>query len=597
MSNTYYVSKTGSNLNQGTQSYPFLTIPYAINIASNDDTIIIMDGTYDYNSTIIINKELYITSQNSDIKPIINVTTASNGVAIQCNASNITINGLKINHSPSTVGFNDTCISLLPGGTPIYPDSGIMVNKNINIIDCEISFTKFGISSKAKFFNAINCIFISSALTTARAIAIYSQDGTINIENNTFTTNISNNAIELVHNNFATNDSYQNKRNGTVNFNNNKTSGINITRRAIFFESGADTGLPNDIYIYNISGNTINTKSDCLFLLQPNNALFLNFIGLITINNNNYINEPTGSNNGLVRIASFVSGNTINNFTNPPKFNIYSNNINNTNLVLSTNPYNVDNKNVLILTGFTGSLPSDINSILSTTGGKQEQTITFNPLPQQAYYENGEILLTATSTSGLVITYSSNNTNVVVVDGNKLIIKETGTSIITASQEGNENYNPAVAVSQSQVITKLIPTINNFTIPNKINGELPFEITHPNSDSNGTFSYSSSNISVASISGNKIIIVDTGDSVITATQNETTNYTSGIITTSFQVSPSTSINPTNIYNNNSLQYFLEHEISTHGLIVDNTNINLLSTSKRFKILFGNNKKIYYKKFV
>lgn len=376
---TYYVSTSGSDANSGTSSSPFNTIPYAITQASNNDTIIVISGTYNYgvatsNNVININKELTIIGRETitGTRPIINISTASNNTAVLCNASNITLKGLEFFHNPATTGSNDTCINIAPGGAIIYPDSGVMVNQNINILDCKIHFTKFGVSSKAKYFSVKNCELVSKVATTARSIAIYSQDGTVDILDNTFTTSASNNIIELLHNNFLVNDGYKNKRNGTVNFIGNITSGINITRRAIFFEAGCDTGLSGDRYSFNVSNNTISTTSDCMMLLQPKSN-FLDFINLITLNNNTFNNNPSGSNNGLVKVDHSFAPNRgpLTTPINNPKFLIYSNIINNTTLNLSTNSYNVDDKNVLIFTGFlpdsTGGLSTSvINSILNT---------------------------------------------------------------------------------------------------------------------------------------------------------------------------------------------------------------------------------------
>ena len=79
------------------------------------------------------------------------------------------------------------------------------------------------------------------------------------------------------------------------------------------------------------------------------------------------------------------------------------------------------------------------------------------------------------------------------------------------------------------------PTITNFSIPTKTFGDDPFVITDPSSNSSGTFSYSSSNTLVATISGNTITIVGGGTSIITATQEETTNYYSLPIVTELNV--------------------------------------------------------------
>jgi hypothetical protein len=541
---SFYVSTSGSNSNNGSQATPFLTLEYAITQVSNGDTINISSGTHSYgttsaNNVITISKELTIIGRNdtSGTRPILNIATASNNTAVLCNASNITIKGIEFVHNPASTGSNDTCISIAPGGTGIYPDAGLMVNQNINIIDCKIHFTKFGVSSKAKYFSVKNCELVSKAVTTARSIAIYSQDGTIDITDNTFTASVSNSGIELLHNNVATNDSYQNKRNGTVNFTGNSTSGINITRRAIFFEAGCDAGLNGDTYSFNVSNNTISSTSDCMFLLQPTNANFLNFINLIKLNNNIFTNNPSVSNNGLARVASFVTnGGPLTPPTNNPKFLIYSNTINNATLNLSTSPYNVDNKNVLIFTGFsansdgnTGGLTATaLNSILTTSGGKSNQTIAFGVLSSHPYSLDGEIDLTATSDSGLSVSYSSDNSNVVQVSGNKLIIKGVGTASITASQSGNDNYNAAIAVSQPQVITKATQTIAFSVLsshPYSLDGEIDLTAT---SDSGLSVSYSSDDSNIVQVSGNKLIMKGAGTAAITASQAGNDNYNAAI---------------------------------------------------------------------
>ena len=545
---SFYVSTSGSNSNNGSQATPFLTLEYAITQASNGDTINISSGTHSYgttsaNNVINIGKELTIIGRNdtSGTRPIINIATASNNTAVLCNASNVTIKGIEIVHNPASTGSNDTCISIAPGGTGISPDAGLMVNQNINIIDCKIHFTKFGVSSKSKYFSVKNCELVSKAVTTARSIAIYSQDGTIDITDNTFTASVSNSGIELLHNNFATNDSYQNKRNGTVNFTGNSTSGINITRRAIFFEAGCDAGLNGDTYSFNVSNNTISSTSDCMFLLQPTNANFLNFINLIKLNNNTFTNNPSASNNGLVRVASFVTnGGPLTLPTNNPKFLIYSNTMNNATLNLSTSPYNVDNKNVLIFTGFsansdgnTGGLTATaLNSILTTSGGKSNQTIAFGILSAHPYSLNGEIDLTAkaTSDSGLSVSYSSDNSNVVEVSGNKLIIKGVGIATITASQAGNDNYNAAIAVSHPQVITKANQTIAFGVLssqPYSLNGEIDLT-SKATSDSGLSVSYSSDKPNIVEVSGNKLIIKGAGTATITASQAGNDNYNAAI---------------------------------------------------------------------
>ena len=134
--------------------------------------------------------------------------------------------------------------------------------------------------------------------------------------------------------------------------------------------------------------------------------------------------------------------------------------------------------------------------------------------------------------------------------------------------------------------TTLSPTITNFSIPTKIYGNAPFQITQRTSNSSGSFSYTSSDTSVATIIGNTITIVGAGSSTITATQSETPNYTSGTITTTFQVNQSTPINPVIINNSNELLYFMNTS-SSYASITDNLEINYDLIASSYKVLTGN----------
>lgn len=79
------------------------------------------------------------------------------------------------------------------------------------------------------------------------------------------------------------------------------------------------------------------------------------------------------------------------------------------------------------------------------------------------------------------------------------------------------------------------PTITNFPDIIKNFGDPSFTLTPPTSNSSGTFSYESSNPSVATISGSTVTITGTGTTTINATQAATANYTSGTISASLLV--------------------------------------------------------------
>ncbi len=81
-----------------------------------------------------------------------------------------------------------------------------------------------------------------------------------------------------------------------------------------------------------------------------------------------------------------------------------------------------------------------------------------------------------------------------------------------------------------------VPTITGFVIPEHFVGDAPFTLPTPTSNSTGAFTYSSSNTSVATVSGNVVTILAAGTSTITATQAAATPYTSGTATATLLVS-------------------------------------------------------------
>lgn len=151
---------------------------------------------------------------------------------------------------------------------------------------------------------------------------------------------------------------------------------------------------------------------------------------------------------------------------------------------------------------------------------KADQTITFNPLADRT--EGGaDFTLTASSTSGLTVSFSSSDASVISISGTTATIGNDGSSVITASQAGNSNYNAATSVQRTQVVLdnglKTNQTISFAGISNKTYGDAAFNL-NATASSGLTVSYSSSNTSVATVSGNTVTIVGAGNVTITASQ-------------------------------------------------------------------------------
>ena len=115
---------------------------------------------------------------------------------------------------------------------------------------------------------------------------------------------------------------------------------------------------------------------------------------------------------------------------------------------------------------------------------KANQTISFNSLPGKSTLD-APFTLSATSTSGLTVSYTSSNSSVATISGTLVTIVGPGTTTITASQSGNNNYNAASNALQDLIITQIIvawdfynqsspgtlqATISNSSLTNASNG-------------------------------------------------------------------------------------------------------------------------------
>jgi len=125
--------------------------------------------------------------------------------------------------------------------------------------------------------------------------------------------------------------------------------------------------------------------------------------------------------------------------------------------------------------------------------------------------------------------YTSSNTSVATINGTTVNILGIGNTTITARVDETPIYKGA-NIKATLTVTKSNPSISNFNNIIKRFGDPPFSLTQPTSNSNGAFTYISSNTAVATISGNTVTIVGPGETTITATQAETDYYLIGTIT-------------------------------------------------------------------
>jgi hypothetical protein len=160
--------------------------------------------------------------------------------------------------------------------------------------------------------------------------------------------------------------------------------------------------------------------------------------------------------------------------------------------------------------------------------------------PLNGYYEvsDGYFTLTApTSNSSGGFTYASDNSAVaMVVNTNNVSFVGNGTANIIATQDICGNYDTG-SVSSLLRVGATVPTFGTFTVSSttKTYGDGPFTLTPPTSNSDGAFTFTSSNSSRISISGTTATIVGGGTVDITASQDPSGSFTRKSVTTTFTV--------------------------------------------------------------
>ena len=156
------------------------------------------------------------------------------------------------------------------------------------------------------------------------------------------------------------------------------------------------------------------------------------------------------------------------------------------------------------------------------------------------YYDvsDGYFTLTApTSNSSGGFTYSSDNSAVaMIVNTNNVSFIGNGTANISATQDICGNYSTG-SVSSLLRVGATVPTFGTFTVSSteRTYGDGAFTLTPPTSNSDGAFTFTSSNSSIVSISGTTATIVGGGSVNITVSQVPSGSFTRKSVTTAFTI--------------------------------------------------------------
>jgi DNA-binding beta-propeller fold protein YncE len=193
--------------------------------------------------------------------------------------------------------------------------------------------------------------------------------------------------------------------------------------------------------------------------------------------------------------------------------------------------------------------------LLSGIGaGSTQQSITFGPIPAQTL--NSTLALTATASSGLPVSLTSNTPTICTVSGpvwaSTATLLATGTCIIQASQTGSTVYAAAPAVIQSFMVNPLAQTIAFGAIPAQaLNTSVAVSLV-ATASSGLPVSFTSTTSTICTVSASTVTLVANGTCTIQANQAGNGAYAAAsMVTQSFTVEPAnpltgTSFGTTNI---------------------------------------------------
>ena len=186
---------------------------------------------------------------------------------------------------------------------------------------------------------------------------------------------------------------------------------------------------------------------------------------------------------------------------------------------------------------YGAATPVSVNFTIS----QSSQTITYAPsVTAYSYSPTGSFSLSATSTSGLAVSFASTTSGVCTVSGTTANLVAAGTCTIQATQAGNGNYLAATAVSVSYTINLAsqtigyAPSVTAYTY--SPTGSFSLSAT---STSGLAVSFASTTSGVCTVSGTTANLVAAGTCKIQATQAGNGNYLAATaVLVSYTIAPS-----------------------------------------------------------
>ncbi|MDX2188842.1 MAG: sugar-binding protein [Bacteroidota bacterium] len=184
---------------------------------------------------------------------------------------------------------------------------------------------------------------------------------------------------------------------------------------------------------------------------------------------------------------------------------------------------------------------------------------------------SGSILqLPINANSGLPISYSTSNAQVISISGNMLIPLTNGVVTITATQAGNQYYLPAATVTY--IVTNKMPLQNQsiigFNLPNSLTLGGSNFVLQATATSGLPLAYTSSDTNIVKITGNTLIPKKKGIVIIAALQSGNDYYNPApTLTKSMTVVSVTVVSVTGKLNQSILGFNIPSTIQVGGDII------------------------------
>ena len=155
---------------------------------------------------------------------------------------------------------------------------------------------------------------------------------------------------------------------------------------------------------------------------------------------------------------------------------------------------------------------------------KIPQVITFDELTTRTFGDPSFDLAASGGDSSNPVTFSSSDEDIASIEGSVVTILAAGEVTIFANQAEGDVYAEAVTVDRVLNISKASQSVTLSDIAPKTFGDDSFALIVTGSDTGNTINYTSSDESVATISGGTVSITGAGSTTLTAMQVSSGNY-------------------------------------------------------------------------